>query len=273
MFLRHRNKRASMSAMPSTKKPNALESQVNAIVAHAAAEIAAAVRQEIAAEIQKVIGAREISPAPSPSAVAVQPPAPRAKPKGGRPAKASKVTAFDDLLSFVTAHPGLRSEEIVKQLGGGGARIKAGLATLFQQGKVQRAGRARGTTYSAVSAGEAAAEAAAPEAAVAEAAPAHAREEKVAAAAKKPAGAKKPAAKQPKPQKGKKFIRRTPEEIAGTVAQVLAFVAKNAGLRTEQILKQFGGDPKEVKNALERLRADKKVKTKGIKRAMTYAVA
>ncbi len=67
--------------------------------------------------------------------------------------------------------------------------------------------------------------------------------------------------------------RRSSKQINHLVGQVHAFIKSHPGLRSEQIMGKMGGNKHSVKDALARLRATKKVKTKGIKRAMTYQVA
>jgi hypothetical protein len=94
-----------------------------------------------------------------------------------------------------------------------------------------------------------------------------------AAAARAPSGrakAKRQPARPAKPAKGKKFIRRSSTDIAKTVDRVIGFVAKHPGLRSEEIVKQLGGDAKGVADALARLRSEKHVKTQGEKRATRY---
>jgi hypothetical protein len=57
------------------------------------------------------------------------------------------------------------------------------------------------------------------------------------------------------------------------VDSVARVIGKNPGLRSEQIYKEAGLPPQIVKAALARLREKKRVKTKGTRRAMTYALA
>ena len=76
----------------------------------------------------------------------------------------------------------------------------------------------------------------------------------------------------PKPTKRRKGSHRDLADIEKTIAAVLAFIERSPGLRSEQIAKGMGGDRSDVKDALGRLRAGGKVKTKGQKRAMTYSV-
>ena len=75
-----------------------------------------------------------------------------------------------------------------------------------------------------------------------------------------------------KPTKSKKGLHRNSVDIEKTVAAVLGFIERSPGLRSEQIAKGLGGDRSDVKDALARLRAGGKVKTKGQKRATTYSV-
>jgi hypothetical protein len=58
-----------------------------------------------------------------------------------------------------------------------------------------------------------------------------------------------------------------------TVSRVLKVVADSPGLRSEQIQGKLPIPPKVVKAALAKLRADKRVKTAGEKRATTYTIA
>jgi hypothetical protein len=74
-------------------------------------------------------------------------------------------------------------------------------------------------------------------------------------------------------RKGKKLVRRSPEQKRATEEKLLAFIARNPGLKSEEIVKEIGGDAKVFKSGLADLRAAKKVVTKGARRAMTYAVA
>ena len=59
-----------------------------------------------------------------------------------------------------------------------------------------------------------------------------------------------------------------------TLAEILAAVEKNPGLRSEQLQKKLEHlGPKLVKQGLAKLRSDKRVKTSGERRATTYAAA
>jgi hypothetical protein len=67
--------------------------------------------------------------------------------------------------------------------------------------------------------------------------------------------------------------RRSAEDIAGALVQVVALVKKNKdGLRAEQIRSELGMEPKEMPRILKEGIATKKLKTKGQKRATTYFV-
>lgn len=56
----------------------------------------------------------------------------------------------------------------------------------------------------------------------------------------------------------------------GTIDQILKFVEKHPGLRSEQIQGQLDVDRKLVKAGLAKLRETKRVRTSGHKRATTY---
>lgn len=58
-----------------------------------------------------------------------------------------------------------------------------------------------------------------------------------------------------------------------TINRVLKIVEGQPGLRSEQIYKELPLPPELTKKALAKLREDKRVKTKGERRAMTYAIA
>lgn len=72
-------------------------------------------------------------------------------------------------------------------------------------------------------------------------------------------------------KKAKKVIRRDSAKIAATVETVLRFIETHPGLNAEAIAKAVGGGG--VSDALARLRAAKRVKTTGNKRATRYQAA
>src|SRR5438552_18481737 len=92
---------------------------------------------------------------------------------------------------------------------------------------------------------------------------------------REPARARVPrqaAAAKVKPTKARRDGRRRrggPSEQ--DISKVLAFVESNPGLRSEEIQKRMGGEPKIIKAALAKLRDSKSVKTNGVKRAMIYS--
>ena len=72
--------------------------------------------------------------------------------KSKTPAKAKGGAADRDLgtvLAYVKTHPGERSEQIQKGIGGDGALIKEALAALTAKGRLRRAGYGRGGIYTA----------------------------------------------------------------------------------------------------------------------------
>ena len=75
-----------------------------------------------------------------------------------------------------------------------------------------------------------------------------------------------------KKTKGGRLQRRGPEEIAKTLAQVVALVkTKKTGLRSEEIRKALKLDVREVPRVLKEGLSKKKLKSKGQKRATTYS--
>jgi hypothetical protein len=71
-----------------------------------------------------------------------------------------------------------------------------------------------------------------------------------------------------------RLARRSPEDIAASLGQVVALVKKNKeGLRAEQIRSQLGLQPKEMPRILKEGLDKKVLKSKGQKRATTYFVS
>ena len=64
--------------------------------------------------------------------------------------------------------------------------------------------------------------------------------------------------------------KRQPEELDRLASEFAAFVGKNPGLRIEQINAQLGTKTRELALPIRKLIAEKRVKTKGEKRATTY---
>jgi hypothetical protein len=129
---------------------NNLESRIQDIVYRAAAEIAGAVRANIAEEVQKVVGGQP-SGRRGRRAAAVAAPTARGRGRGraaGRRGRRSVTEAdLKTVLDFITKNPGKRSEEIRaaldldQDLGG---KI---LAKLRQAKSVKTRGEKRSTTY------------------------------------------------------------------------------------------------------------------------------
>jgi hypothetical protein len=73
------------------------------------------------------------------------------------------------------------------------------------------------------------------------------------------------------PKSTRRLARRSPEQIAAIVDQVVALVKKHKdGLRAEQIRAELGLLPKEMPRVLKDGLAAKKLTAKGQKRATTY---
>jgi hypothetical protein len=84
-------------------------------------------------------------------------------------------------------------------------------------------------------------------------------------------GARVAGARPPATPAGRRKPRRGVADA--DVKRVLDFIAKNPGKRTEEIRSALELDSEYGGKLLAKLRADKKVKTRGQKRATTYAVA
>jgi hypothetical protein len=74
-----------------------------------------------------------------------------------------------------------------------------------------------------------------------------------------------------KPAKPGRLPRRSAEDIAAALGQVIALVKKNKdGLRAEQIRANLGLEAKELPRVLKEGIATRRLRTKGQKRATTY---
>jgi len=77
----------------------------------------------------------------------------------------------------------------------------------------------------------------------------------------------KPAAPAPKRRAGEK---RTPQQLAAITEQVFNYIKSNGGQGVEQIAKALGTSTKELTLPIRKLLADKKIGSKGQKRATRY---
>jgi hypothetical protein len=68
----------------------------------------------------------------------------------------------------------------------------------------------------------------------------------------------------------KKGAKRTPEELEQLIKKLHTYVAKNPGQRIEQIAAGLDISTKELNLPAKKLIGDKKLSTKGQKRATTY---
>ena len=71
-------------------------------------------------------------------------------------------------------------------------------------------------------------------------------------------------------QSRKKGAKRTPEELEQLIKKLHGYVAKNPGQRIEQIASGLDISTKELNLPAKKLISDKKLSTKGQKRATTY---
>jgi hypothetical protein len=68
----------------------------------------------------------------------------------------------------------------------------------------------------------------------------------------------------------KKGAKRTPEELEQLIKKLHGYIAKNPGQRIEQIAQGLDISTKELNLPAKKLISDKKLSTKGRKRATTY---
>ena len=68
----------------------------------------------------------------------------------------------------------------------------------------------------------------------------------------------------------KKGAKRTPEELEQLIKKLHGYIAKNPGQRIEQIAQGLDISTKELNLPAKKLISDKKLNTKGQKRATTY---
>jgi len=71
-------------------------------------------------------------------------------------------------------------------------------------------------------------------------------------------------------QSRKKGAKRTPEELEQLIKKLHAYIAKNPGQRIEQIAQGLDISTKELNLPAKKLISEKKLSTKGQKRATTY---
>jgi hypothetical protein len=90
------------------------------------------------------------------------------------------------------------------------------------------------------------------------------------APAAKAKGAPKAAAKAPAAAKRKAGEKRTPQQLAQITEQVYGYIKSNPGQGVEQIAKALQTSTKELTLPIRKLLTDKKVGSKGQKRATRY---
>jgi hypothetical protein len=119
-----------------------LQQRVQEVVNRAASEIARAVRQNIAEQVARMTGGAKAAAKP-----AKEKPVKRRRGRRGR--RGPNSAGVEKVLKFVQSHPGLRSEQIQKQMDLASARVKGALLKLRATGKVKTKGQKRATTYQA----------------------------------------------------------------------------------------------------------------------------
>ncbi|HEY4103062.1 MAG TPA: DNA-binding protein [Polyangiaceae bacterium] len=76
--------------------------------------------------------------------------------------------------------------------------------------------------------------------------------------------------KAPKSARRAKGAKRSPEELTALTQSLLAFVKRHPGQRIEQIAGSIGASTKDLALPAKKLIGEKKLSTKGQKRATTY---
>lgn len=120
--------------------PTNFDTRIQDIVTRAAAEIAQAVRQNIAEEVTRLVGGDRAPKSPAAARGRGQ----ASSKKPGR--RARRAVDTDAVLAYVKANPGQRTEQISKGLG---HDAKPALAKLRKSKQVKTKGEKRATTYTA----------------------------------------------------------------------------------------------------------------------------
>ena len=90
------------------------------------------------------------------------------------------------------------------------------------------------------------------------------------AAPRRKAGRKKAAKKKTTKKSGGRRVRRSGEDLEAAKAKILATIAKNPGIRMEELSAKLGQASKVLRRPLQMLLEDKAVRSKGAKRATAY---
>lgn len=67
-----------------------------------------------------------------------------------------------------------------------------------------------------------------------------------------------------------KGVKRNPKVIAALTSRLAGFIAKNPGMRIEQIARELGVGTKDLVLSVKKLLAQKQITTRGQRRATTY---
>ena len=134
--------------MPRPRKQNALEVRIGTILTVAARQIAEAVRADIANQLMHVMGSKGGQQLAAASASSSSDDAPATGGKRGRRGALNE-SMLARVLEVVKGEPGLRSEQIQKQLPLAPKLVKAALAKLRAAKRVKTTGQKRATTYAA----------------------------------------------------------------------------------------------------------------------------
>jgi hypothetical protein len=130
------------------RKPTSLEESIKTIVAAAMQQVAEAVREGIAEQLRQTMGGgSSSSPTAAPGAAPFNGGAPKPR-KGGR-ARLLDDGTIERIYDVVKSSPGLRSEQVMKQLPFTPKLVKLALAKLREAKRIKMKGQKRGATYTA----------------------------------------------------------------------------------------------------------------------------
>src|SRR5438552_18554614 len=99
--------------MPNTSSTSSLNQRIHDLTSRAAQEIPHFARRDVTDELQRLIGGRPAA-APAAAKPAKASPGPR---RGRRGRRGPNDATIEKVLDFIKTNPGLRSEQIAKQIG------------------------------------------------------------------------------------------------------------------------------------------------------------
>jgi hypothetical protein len=129
---------------------NDFQNQMNHTVQGFVAQITELARRAALDTLESAFGGRPVRSSPAPIAVASPSTGRVGRPRGGRGAKRSPAdleALSEQFASFVKSHPGLRIEQINKELGTTTKDLALPIRKLIAEGVISAKGKKRSTTY------------------------------------------------------------------------------------------------------------------------------